>query len=102
MSSRGTGLTLMLGILAAIVGYVMFQLAIGMDTKVDDIPTILANSSSSGANLGIALILIAVGLTIHAAGIMNTRGTAAERILVHYSNGMRHWKQPNDLEVICK
>ena len=23
-------------------------------------------------------------------------------ILVQYSNGMRHWKQPNDLEVICK
>ena len=23
-------------------------------------------------------------------------------ILVQYANGMRHWKQPNDLEVICK
>ena len=23
-------------------------------------------------------------------------------ILVQYSNGTRHWKQPNDLEVICK
>ena len=23
-------------------------------------------------------------------------------ILVQYTNGMRHWKQPNDLEVICK
>ena len=23
-------------------------------------------------------------------------------ILVQYSNGMRHWKQPNELEVICK
>ena len=77
MSSRGTGLTLMLGILAAIVGYIMIQMAIGMDTKVDDIPTILANSSSNGANIGIALVLIAVGLTIHAAGLMNTRGTAA-------------------------
>lgn len=77
MSSRGTGLTLMLGILAAIVGYIMIQIAIGMDTKVDDIPTILANSSSNGANIGIALVLIAVGLTIHAAGLMNTRGTAA-------------------------
>jgi hypothetical protein len=77
MSSKGTGLTLMLGILAAIVGYIMIQMAIGMDTKVDDIPTILANSSSNGANIGIALVLIAVGLTIHAAGLMNTRGTAA-------------------------
>ena len=77
MSSKGTGLTLMLGILAAIVGYIMIQMAIGMDTKVDDIPTILANSSSNGANIGIGLVMIAVGLTIHAAGLMNTRGTAA-------------------------
>ena len=23
-------------------------------------------------------------------------------ILVQYTNGMRHWKQPNDLEVICE
>jgi hypothetical protein len=23
-------------------------------------------------------------------------------ILVQYTNGMRHWKQPNDLEIICK
>ena len=23
-------------------------------------------------------------------------------ILVQYTNGMRHWNQPNDLEVICK
>ena len=77
MSSRGTGLTLMLGILAAIVGYIMIQMAIGMDTKFDDISTILANSSSNGANIGIGLVMIAVGLTIHAAGLMNTRGTAA-------------------------
>ena len=35
MSSRGTGLTLSLGMLAAIVGYVLWQLAIGFNTKVD-------------------------------------------------------------------
>ena len=23
-------------------------------------------------------------------------------ILVQYSNGMKHWKQPNDLELLCK
>ena len=44
------------------------------------------------------------GMEIDWIGVVidNTRGTAAERILVQYSNGMRHWKQPNDLEVICK
>ena len=77
MSSRGTGLTLSLGMLAAIVGYVLWQLAIGFNTKVDDIPTILTNSSTNGTNLSIAMILIAVGLTVHAAGLLSTRGTAA-------------------------
>ena len=33
--------------------------------------------------------------------IDNTRVGGAP-ILVQYTNGMRHWKQPNDLEVICK
>ena len=44
------------------------------------------------------------GMKIDWIGVVidNTRGTAAERILVQYSNGMKHWKQPNDLEVICK
>ena len=77
MSSRGTGLTLSLGILVAIVGYILWQLAIGFNTKVDDISTILINSSTNGTNFSIALIFIAVGLTVHAAGLMSTRGTAA-------------------------
>ena len=77
MSSRGTGLTLSLGILAAIVGYILWQLAIGFNTKADEIQIILTNSSTNGTNFSIALILIAVGLTVHAAGLMSTRGTAA-------------------------
>ena len=46
MSSRDTGLTLSLGILAAIVGYILWQLTIGLDTKVTDISTILSNTPS--------------------------------------------------------
>tara|TARA_R110000824_G_scaffold244282_1_gene433011 strand:+ start:1267 stop:1443 length:177 start_codon:yes stop_codon:yes gene_type:complete len=41
------------------------------------------------------------GMKIDWVGIVidNTRVGGAP-ILVQYSNGMRHWKQPNDLEVI--
>ena len=76
MSSRGTGLTLM-GIVVAIIGYIMFQSSIGLDTKVDDIQTILSNSHEHASYLGIAFLLISVGLIVHLAGMMNTRGTAA-------------------------
>jgi hypothetical protein len=43
------------------------------------------------------------GMKIDWVGIVidNTRVGGA-LILVQYSNGMRHWKQPNDLEIICK
>ncbi len=76
MSSRGTGLTLSLGILAAIVGYILWQSVIGINTKVDDVGTILTNSAAGSTNLQIAFILICVGLVVHAAGLINTRGTA--------------------------
>ena len=41
------------------------------------------------------------GMKIDWVGIVidNTR-VGGSPILVQYSNGMRHWKQPNDLEVI--
>ena len=77
MSSRDTGLTLSLGILAAIVGYILWQLAIGMDTKVDDIATILSNSASGATIITISTILISVGLVVHVAGLISTRGTAS-------------------------
>ena len=76
MSSRGSGLTLM-AIVLGLIGYFVFQSAIGINTKVDDIPTILLNSSSNSLNLSIGFILVVVGLTVHGAGILNTRGTAA-------------------------
>ena len=77
MDAKGTGLSLSLGILAAIVGYVLWQTAIGFNTKVDDIATILQNSASGSTILQIASILIIVGLVIHGAGLISTRGTAA-------------------------
>ena len=76
MDAKGTGLSLSLGILAAIVGYVLWQTAIGFNTKVDDIATILQNSASGSTILQIASILIIVGLVIHGAGLISTRGTA--------------------------
>ena len=76
MDSKATGLTLSLGIVAAIIGYVMWQSALGLDTKLDDITTILQNSAD-GVSIGkIATILIGVGLVVHAAGLLNTRGIA--------------------------
>ena len=77
MSSRDTGLTLMIGILAAIVGYILWQLTIGLDTKVDDIATILSNSASGATIITISTILISVGLVVHVAGLISTRGTAS-------------------------
>ena len=57
MSSRGSGLTLM-AIVLGLIGYFVFQSAIGINTKVDDIPTILLNSSSNSLNLSIGFILV--------------------------------------------
>ena len=77
MSSRDTGLTLMIGILAAIVGYILWQLTIGLDTKVTDISSILSNSASGATIITISTILISVGLVVHVAGLISTRGTAS-------------------------
>jgi len=77
MNSKGTGITLALGIVVAFVGYILWQLTIGLDTKSDDITTILMNSSDGGTIISITSILIAVGLVVHAAGLLSTRGTAS-------------------------
>ena len=77
MDSKATGLSLSLGMLAAIVGYVLWVTAIGFNTKSDDVVTILNNSASGSTILQIASLLVLVGLVIHGAGLISTRGTAA-------------------------
>tara|TARA_B100001105_G_C22378980_1_gene438717 strand:+ start:1220 stop:1924 length:705 start_codon:yes stop_codon:yes gene_type:complete len=77
MDSKGTGLTLGLGLLVAFIGYILWQLAIGFNTKSDDIVTILSNSASGSAILKISAILISVGLVAHLGGLISTRGTAS-------------------------
>jgi hypothetical protein len=77
MDSKGTGLTLSIGVVAAFIGYILWQLSIGFNTKVDDIPTILTNSANSaGLMESIQIVLIGVGLTVHVAGLRSLEGTA--------------------------
>ncbi len=42
------------------------------------------------------------GMDIDWIGVVIESERGFAPILVQYTNGMRHWKQPNDLEVICK
>ena len=77
MDSKGTGLTLGLGLLVAFIGYILWQLAVGFNTKADDIVTILSNSASGATILKISAILISVGLVAHLGGLISTRGTAS-------------------------
>ena len=77
MDSKGTGITLGLGLLVAFIGYILWQITIGFNTASDDIATILSNSASGSAMLQIATILIAVGLVTHLGGLISTRGTAS-------------------------
>jgi len=77
MSVKGTGLALSLGMLATIVGYVLWVTAIGFNTASDDIATVLTNSASGSTTLQIASILVLVGLVAHGAGLISTRGTSA-------------------------
>jgi hypothetical protein len=51
MSSKGTGLTLLLGIVAGFIGYILWQVTIGLNTKVDDVQAILTNSASGSASI---------------------------------------------------
>ena len=70
MNSKGTGITLGLGLLVAFIGYILWQITIGFNTASDDIATILSNSASGSAMLQIATILIAVGLVTHLGGLV--------------------------------
>jgi len=77
MDSKGTGLTLSIGVVAAFIGYILWQLSIGFNTKVDDITTILTNSAASaGLMESIQIVLIGVGLTVHVAGLRSLEGKA--------------------------
>jgi hypothetical protein len=76
LDSKGTGLTLMLGVVVGVIGYFLWQNVIGFETKVDDVGTILQNAAAGSVEMKFAAILIAVGLAIHGAGLLNTRGTA--------------------------
>ncbi len=76
MDSKAAGLTLSLGIVIAIIGYILWQSTIGLDTKLDDITTILQNSADGVNILQIATIMVGVGLVVHAVGLLNTRGIA--------------------------
>jgi len=66
-----------LGLLVAFIGYILWQLAVGFNTKADDIETILSNSASGATILKISAILISVGLVAHLGGLISTRGTAS-------------------------
>ncbi len=77
MDSKGTGLTLSLGLVVAFIGYILWQITIGFDTKSDDVTTILSNSGSGSTMIQIASVLISVGLVVHLAGLISTKGTAA-------------------------
>jgi len=77
MSSKGTGYSLGLGLLVAFIGYIIWQLTIGIDTKSDDITTILTNAGDGSAMMKTSAILICVGMVVHVAGLISTRGTAS-------------------------
>ena len=62
MDSKGTGITLGLGLLVAFIGYILWQVTIGFNTASDDIATILTNSADGSAILQISTILISVCL----------------------------------------
>ena len=75
MDTKSAGRALAVGVLAGIVGYILWQTQIGFDTKTDDITTILANSASGATAITIALTLIGVGLVVNSAGLLATKGT---------------------------
>ena len=77
MDSKGTGLTLSIGVVAAFIGYILWQISIGFDTKVDDVSTILTNSAANaGLMESIQVVLIGIGLAVHIAGLRSLEGKA--------------------------
>ena len=68
MSSRGTGLTLSLGIVAGFIGYILWQVTIGLNTKVDDVQTILTNSASGSTVLQISVVTQSANVAANTVG----------------------------------
>ena len=75
MDSKGKGLCLTIGSVAAIVGYMLWQfVVIGMDTKYDDVVANLLAAADGSGMMPILVILIGVGLIINAAGLNGIKG----------------------------
>ena len=75
MDSKGKGLCLAIGSVAAIVGYMIWQFAvIGVDTAYDDVVANLTQSADGSGIMPVLVILIGVGLIINAAGLNGIRG----------------------------
>ena len=75
MDSKGKGLCLTIGSVAAIVGYMLWQfVVIGMDTKYDDVVANLSAAADGSGMMPILVILIGVGLIINAAGLNGIKG----------------------------
>lgn len=75
MDSKGKGLCLTIGSVAAIVGYMLWQfVVIGMDTKYDDVVGNLLAAADGSGMMPILVILIGVGLIINAAGLNGIKG----------------------------
>ena len=77
MDSKGKGLCLVIGSVAAIVGYFIWQFAvIGVNTKYDDVVTQLTQAAAGSGLMPLIVILIGVGLVINAVGLNGIKGTA--------------------------
>jgi len=77
MDSKGKGLCLVIGSVAAIVGYFMWQFAvIGVNTEYNDVVTQLTQAAAGSGLMPLIVILIGVGLVINAVGLNGIKGTA--------------------------
>ena len=77
MDSKGKGLCLVIGSVAAIVGYFIWQFAvIGVNTKYDDVVTQLTQAAAGSGLMPLIVVLIGVGLVINAVGLNGIKGTA--------------------------
>ena len=75
MDSKGKGLCLAIGSVAAMVGYMVWQFAVvGVDTAYDDVKANLIAAADGSGIMPVLVILIGVGLIINAAGLNGIRG----------------------------
>ena len=75
MDSKGKGLCLAIGSVAAIVGYMIWQfVVVGVDTAYDHVPDNLTAAADGSGIMPILVVLIGVGLIINAAGLNGIRG----------------------------